>query len=50
MSTIIIITRPRVANRTASEDSRCDELETRLQDLVDELRGLGYEVEIQRPE
>lgn len=47
MSTIIIITRPRVVARSHEE---CNDLETHLQAIVDELREAGYDVEIQRPE
>lgn len=48
MSTIIIITRPTVANR--SSDTEFTDAMERLNSAVDDLRNLGCDVEVQRPE
>lgn len=48
MSTIIIITRPKVANR--SSDTEFSDAMEKLNTAVDELRALGCDVEVQRPE
>lgn len=49
MSTIIIITRPKVASRS-HDPSPGYELEQQLQNVVDQLRELGYGIEVQKPE
>lgn len=51
MSTVIIITTPpKQANRSAEDQKVGASLEQTLQDVVDQLRDLGYEIEVQRPE
>lgn len=51
MSTIIIITRPPTkAERSSVESDEGILLENKLQSLIDDLRGMGYDIEIQRPE
>lgn len=49
MSTIIIITRPPQAANRSSDTAFSDAME-KLNTAVDELRALGCDVEVQRPE
>ena len=51
MSTIIIITRPpTVVNRSVVSDTSFTDAMEKLNTAVDELRALGCDVEVQRPE
>ena len=51
MSTIIIITTPpKNKNRTAEDQKAGASLEQTLQDVVDQLRALDYDIEVQRSE
>lgn len=50
MSTIIIITTPPKREQSQAEKTCGDSLKKVLQSTVDNLRELGYDVEVQHPE